>query len=64
MLGFRLETNRWRNESRTRSWLGKLHSYKGLLKIHVPMNLGGDDKFHRILLELLIDPAATSKGEN
>lgn len=27
------------------------------------MNLGGDDKFYHILLELLMYSAATSKGE-
>lgn len=27
------------------------------------MNFGGDDKFRRILLELLMYPAVTSKGE-
>lgn len=26
------------------------------------MNLGGDDKFYHILLELLMYPAGTSKG--
>lgn len=26
------------------------------------MNLGGDDKFYHILLELLMYPVATSKG--
>lgn len=27
------------------------------------MNLGGDDKFYHILLELLMYPAATSKAK-